>query len=107
MSQIKEYKNYYDNGQPYQHYFLKDGEIHGESKEWFENGVLREHSFYKDGVRHGEYKDWYNNGQLWEHSFYKDDEDITDQVREVVVDILNITSEEKMIIKLKFGIDCL
>ena len=83
MSQIKEHKSYYRCGQ------------------------LREHSFYKDEDLHGEARAWHENGELWLHHFFKDGGNITNQVKEVVVDILNITPEEKMIIKLKFGIDCL
>ena len=83
MSDIEEVKLYYTNGKPKRHHYLKDGYCHGE------------------------FKYWHANGQLWKHFFMKDNKNITDQIEEVVVDILNITNEEKLMIKLKFGIDCL
>ena len=106
MSEIKEYTDYYDNGQLCRHYFLKDNDLCGEYKSWYEDGTLWEHSFRKDGFLHGESKWWHENGQSCEHCFYQHNKNITNKVKEVVSDIRSITSEEKLMIKLKFGIDC-
>ena len=78
-----------------------------ECKNYHENGQLWAHYFYKDGKYHGEYKYWNEDGGLWRHCFYKDSIDITTSVKELCNDILAITDEEKLLIKLKFGIGCL
>ena len=105
MSEIEEFISYYDNDQLKEHSFWQDGKLHGEYKDWWENGNRWGHCFYKDGNLHGESKDWDNDGTLSVHHFYKDDKDITKEVKLLVEDILKITPEEKMIIKLKFGIN--
>ena len=105
---ITEHKEYRDNGQLYEHHFRKDGKHHGEYKWWWSDGTLGTHCFYKDGELHGEYKWWCsNNGQLYEHRFMKDNKNITTEVKLLVTDILNITNEERMIIKLHHGVKCL
>ena len=69
-----EFKSWHENGQIWQHFFYKDGDVHGEYKNWYVNGRMAEHSFYKNGERDGEYKVWHANGQMWRHAFYKDGE---------------------------------
>ena len=104
---IKEHKDYYENGKLWMHCFLKDDKRHGEYKDYYKNGQMWEHCFYKDDKRHGENKYWDEDGQLQKHRFYKDDNDITKDIVSIVSDINNITEEEKLMIKLTHGIDCL
>ena len=100
-----EHKDYYsNNGQIAEHYFRKDGMLHGEYKDWYNNGQLWEHSFYKDGKPHGESKLWVENGNELAHRFYQDGKDITDDIVSIVSDIKNITPEEYLVIKLTYNI---
>jgi hypothetical protein len=69
-----EYKEWWENGQPYIHCTYKNGELEGEYKMFYENGQLGEHSFFKEGEEHGEYKSWWENGKLSNHFFYQDSE---------------------------------
>ncbi len=67
--------------------------------------IKTEHYFRnKNGQLHGEYKMWRSNGQLYEHSFWQNGNDITDEIKDLVSDINNITDEEKLLIMLKWGI---
>ena len=59
-----EYKDYYDNGQLWEHSHYKNGVQHGECKLYHDNGQLRVYEHYENGELHGEYKEWYDNGQL-------------------------------------------
>ena len=68
-----ECKEWYDNGQLYQHCYYKDGKRNGEYKSWHDNGQLWIHCYYKDGKLDGEHKWWLDNGHLQEHCYYKDD----------------------------------
>ena len=73
-------------------------------KDFYGNGNLWRHYYAVDG----EYRSYYNDGRSKEVIFYKHEYTmITNEVEEVVDDILNITNEEKLFIKLKFGVDCL
>ena len=102
-----ECKYWHSNGQLRSHCYYKDGELHGEFKRWYSNGHLRKHCYYKDSERHGECKWWDENAAAISHYFYQDGNDITIEVEALVVDIKNITNKERMLIKLKFGIECL
>ena len=66
----KEKKEYYENGQLWQHCFFLNGKLHGECKSYRENGQLMYHYFYLNDKIHGEYKYYYENGQICEHRFY-------------------------------------
>jgi hypothetical protein len=55
---------------------IVNGKLEGEYKEWYENGQPFERSFYKNGELHGEYRKWFDNGQLTQHSFYKEGKEI-------------------------------
>ena len=56
---------------------------------------------------HGQFLRYYEDGSIENVRFFKLDENITNEVKDLVSDIKNLTSEDKMIIKLKFGIKCL
>jgi len=81
--------------------------VQGEYKVWHGNGQLKVYCIYKDNVLHGEYKSWYSDGQPQYHCFYKNSVIITNQIKELVKDINNITEQERMLIKLKFDISTL
>ena len=127
----------WNNGKPRLYTTLNyNGNYHVELRKWYESGKLEEHSFWDDGCEHGEVKWWHPNGRfgehsMWEHGdycgefklwkqynpcnitglrsheFLKDNIDLTEDVIDIVNDIKNITDEEKLLIKLKFGIGCL
>ena len=86
---VNEICDYYVNGGMHVHCFIRPGII---------NGV--------DRIFHGEYKQWAVCGALINHEFLCDNKDITKEIKELVYDILNITDDEKMIIKIRFGIKC-
>lgn len=73
-----EYKEWYENGQPFVYCNYKDGELDGEYKRWHQ-GQLLEHCYHKNGKLDGEYKSWNNDGQLHFHYYYKNDVKINDQ----------------------------
>ena len=88
------------------HCFYIDDKPHKEYKIWYDDGQLQGHCFFVDGKCHGEYKFWDDEGQILEHSFYTAAKDITDEVVALVRDINCITAEERLILKLRFGIIC-
>ena len=102
-----ECKQWHDNGQLSVHCFYVDSQVHGECKRWHASGQMRMHCFYVDGESQGECKQWHDSGELWHHSFCENRNNITADIKALVVDINNISSEERMLIKLRFGIDCL
>lgn len=67
-----EYKQWYMDGQLWEHSFYKHNVLDGESKRWHPNGRLWQHWIFKNGQAEGECKCWYENGQLGELIFYKD-----------------------------------
>ena len=102
-----EFKVWHKNGQIRRHYFFINGLEDGEYKSWHNDGLMWKHCFYSCGHRHGEHKVWHNDGLMWKHCFYLVGKDITAEVSALVGDISALTSEERVLIKLKFGIDCL
>lgn len=80
---------------------------HGECKEWGIDCQLTRHSFFLDNEFHGECKEYNTSNDVIKHDFYMQGVNITDAVLVLVRDINNITSEERVFIKLKFDIECL
>ena len=71
---LTEVKEFWSNGQIYEHYFLdENGKRHGEYKGWWENGTLWRHCYYEHGKLYGEYKCWFSDGTLYEHCHYEYD----------------------------------
>ena len=106
-----EYKSWYENGQLKDHDFFVDNYLHGECKRWWDNGHLQLHGFYNTFDQAGEFKSWHEDGHIEEHSFYsnsgKYNVNVTQEVTAIVKDVLNITDEERVLIKLQWGIECL
>lgn len=73
------YRTVHDNGHPLEKGYFVNDELHGELKVWSTDGELEDHAFYAYGF------------------------DVTIEVNEIVDDVFNITDEEKMILKLKYG----
>ena len=102
-----EFKSKHSNGKMQAHCRYVNGNPGGECKYWTDDGKLSDHSIYAGGVLHGESRACKSNGEQRNHSFYVNGIVITGEVRALVVDISALTSEEKILIKLRFGIDCL
>ena len=102
-----EYKDWHSNGQMYDHDYFVDDQRQGECKQWYENGQMSEHAIYCAGRARGEYKSWDDNGSVDRHDFRSDDSDFTNEVKALVKDINNITDEERLLIKIQWGIECL
>ena len=100
-----EYKFWYANGQLGELEYFHHGELHGVGKHWFETGDVREHNIYKFGVKHGEYRTWDIHGDMLMHLFFQNGENISDEIGKELKDILNPTDDERLLIKLKWGID--
>lgn len=107
---------YYTNGNKSREFYVDENARKlGEYKAWYKNGQLMTHCFYRHGYSHGEFKQWLHNGELEVHDFdinvtdpkTGDDVYIKDKIQEMVQDINNITEEERMLIKLTWGIECL
>ena len=113
MSELKEYVSYHRNKRVWVHgtriHYKQEGYLfHGKYMKYFSDGTIDTQCFYNNGWRTGEYKTYFCSGKLEFHFFYDNQQrHITNEVEELVEDILNITPEEKMIIKIKFGVDCL
>lgn len=107
MNVITETTEHWSNGQLRKYCFLKGGLLHGECKWWHDNGQIDKQCFFKGGQRHGESKWWWPTGTPAYHEFYKEDTDITDSIKLICDNILCISKEERMLIKLQFGIECL
>lgn len=75
---MKEIKNYFNDGQIGQHYWIDEKRKY-----------------------QGEFKDWYEDGLLYEHVFYHNDEEIN--ITEYVADKNNITEEEYFHLQQVFG----
>ena len=88
------------------HYYLTDKfKLQGEYKTFYPDGTISEHRSYIDGRRHGEVKSWGEDGTISYHEFFMNGVWVTKFVSEVVKDISNPTDAERMIVKLKWGID--
>lgn len=97
------YRVWYTNGQLGHDLECRANKRHGEHKAWFKDGRLMRHLFYNEGAKHGESKTWGKNGKLSYHEFFLQGSCITDNIALMVRDMDNITSEEKLIIKMKYG----
>ncbi len=71
-----EFKSYFNNGQLWEHAFLRNGIIHGEYKKYYYDGQLCEHFFCQNGYFHGEYKEYHKNGYLKHSTFFYQDIDL-------------------------------
>ena len=99
--------------------YNEDYQLNGFYELYNENQQLVKKCIYKENQLHGEFR--YSKGiglisyltaQIEDdiivyHEFYCRGKLITLEVKEIVDDIKNITDEERMIIKLAHGIDCL
>lgn len=67
-----EVKKYHENGHLMQHYFAKDGKLHGDYRVYAENGHLSVEENYVNGEREGESKSYCRDtGKLLEKRIYK------------------------------------
>ena len=66
-------KEWYDNGNLYLEYKMKDGIKNGLCKKWYEDGQLMISYNYKNGKLHGNQKKWHNNGKIKGEWNYSDD----------------------------------
>jgi len=66
-----EFKNWYEDGQLWEHYHYINGELEGEFKNWYEDGQLCEHCHYVNSLLEGEFKSWRGNGRLWRHEIWE------------------------------------
>ena len=57
-------KKWYNNGQLQMIYNYKQGKLHGTQKKWYKNGNKRGEWNYIDDLQHGISKEWYDNGIL-------------------------------------------
>ena len=80
-------------------HFFEDaqGRYQGEYKDWYVNGNLWEHCFYVDNKRHGECKCWNEYGKLRYHDFYVHGELYRDLIKEPVYE------KDKFVIALETG----
>lgn len=101
------YVSYYGNGQVMETMTFINDNTDGEYILYFIDGTLGAHCFYDNGDRHGEYKEYSKNGKLLQHVFYQHGKRICGQVMALVKDVMNITDDEKIMIRLKFDIPCL
>ena len=97
---------------PIHHYFIdKDELMQGEYKRWWENGNIREQEWYKNGKLHGLCRYWWEGGKLVEHYLYQNGlqvpKEITEQIMDLVKNICTPTMEERILVKLKWGVDLL
>ena len=122
-----EYKEWYTNGQLFEHKHYADGKLNGEYKEWYDHGQISTHAYYVDNKLHGDYKEWHSHGQLYTQMYYVNDklhgehkiwnedgrlvvhtfwvhgEEVTRQVAKLVTDINDMTEEELVMVKLAVG----
>lgn len=80
-----------------------DGLRYGESKTWWWNDAINEHCFCDAGNVKGELRTYTSQGELRLLRFMDDGTDVTNTVRDIVEDLYNITDEENVILKLKYG----
>lgn len=102
-----EYTTWYINGKQKEHCFCVDGCVEGKWEEWHDNGIQAEAGFCVNSEKHGEFRRWARNGNNIEHIFYYRGVSVTFPVMVLVDNIDNITEEERLIIKMKYGFDLL
>lgn len=101
------YREWYDSGVIRAECFYVNSKLNGLYKEWHKCSALRIKCFYKDNQYHGEYRQWFPDGKDCSHYFHSDGVEITNEIKSLVSDIKHITTEERVLIKLRFGIECL
>ena len=70
---------------------------HGEYKDWWDNGQLFEHCFYVNDEIHGEYKRWYITGELRHHKYFSHGIEIRDFIK------VPVEEEDKFMLSLEHG----
>lgn len=84
--------------------YYSHGFMHGLRTVYRDTGRLYSQKRYVNGDHFGEYKEWANNGDVRVHQFvYKDKFYPIEEVSNIVSDINNVTKEEEMLLRLKFG----
>ena len=63
---------YYPDGAKREHFYLKDGEIHGDVELFYPCGPLKEKLVYRDGKRHGKGQKFYPSGKIEKQYTYAD-----------------------------------
>lgn len=66
-SEIKEHKEYYNNGQLSKQYLYKNDKLDGEYTHYYNNGQIEERGFFTNGKPTGDYTLWYKNGSRQYH----------------------------------------
>ena len=56
------HKEYYENGQLFKQFRIKDSKIDSLYREWYSNGNQKFESNYINGIKYGPYKEWHSNG---------------------------------------------
>ena len=100
-----EYKHWHKCGILKEHSHHRHGYQHGELKRWLNTGMLSVHTFYKVGRLHGEFRRWWEDGKQNSHAYYVDGYNMTEEVTNMLGDILNPTDEDRLLVKLKWGIN--
>ena len=72
LDKFKMERKYYKNGQIWEEYNYKDGELDGKYTHYWENGQIGSDGNYKDGKEDGKWIWYYENGQIWKEVNYKD-----------------------------------
>ncbi len=81
------------------HYFEDSkGRYQGEYKDWWDNGQIWEHCIYLNGEWHGERKYWDEDGVLTYHKFY-----VRDVLYRDLLLVPIESDEEKFLITLETG----
>ena len=66
-------REWYENGELYLEYNMKDGIKNGACKKWYDNGQIEVLYYYSKGKLHGNQKKWYSNGtQRGEWNYHND-----------------------------------
>lgn len=99
------YKEWHENGELSIYCFFSNGEKNGRHKEWRDDGRMKIDSHFREGWAHGQWREWSYDGHIWEDCFYVKGNSVQPEIRKMVEDISNITEEEKLLIKLHFGIE--
>lgn len=101
-----DYKDWDNTGVLRNHLHLYHSRKHGRCKRWWPDGVLQVDGFARYDLWHGEYKTWDRDGELEKHQFFDNGvgEELTVRVKELVVDIENITDEEKLLLGLTYNL---
>lgn len=88
-----------------------NGKIHGLSKIYNIHGALVNVAVYRNGLPEGEMNTFFLVGTENETKTVDfvgvDGENLTKEIRDSVDDIKNLTDQDRMMIKVKYGVDCI